>query len=311
MLHQKLSDLTPAVVDSLYNIDGATPVAEPIFLFLLGVPGSGKSSGHAYAPPGPYATINVDLLLESLLPFRAASSIAHYLKRQGSPVKFSSIGAYGTRKENLGLFKWYDDADPQIVQKFNRIREEFLPLLGQETTHSLNDLTSEALARAIQKHVNIVYETTASVKKVDDIMSFIKKHKAPYSVRFIHIKASAEDIAARLRARQEHGMPQERFPFYRYVPPHMEKLLAKSEEAFAALRKKYAKVATFEEIENPLDPARLPAENRRSASTRRRHILAAYGPLHLSSSPRPDLYISPTTSEKRRRSTQKRKTSTK
>jgi len=303
MLYEKLSDLTPAVVDSIYNIN-VPPVAEPTFLFVLGVPGSGKSS----VPAGNYATINVDLLLESLLPFRASSAIAHYLKRQGNPVKFSSIGAYGTRKENLGLFKWYDEIDPQAVQEFKRIRQEFLPLLGQEATHSLNELTSEALARAIKKHVNIVYETTAGVRKVDDVMSFIKKHRAPYHVRFIHIKASAEDIATRIRARQEHGMPQERFPFYRYVPPHVEKLLAQSDAAYVALRKKYAKVATFEEIENPLDLARLPGENRRTASARRRHILAAYGSLVLSD--RPNLYVSPTTSERRRRSTQKRKTST-
>jgi len=312
MLHYKLSDLTPAVVDSLYNIDGATPDKEPIFLFLLGVPGSGKSSGHSHAPSEPYATINVDLLLESLLPFRAASAIAHYLKREGHPITFAPISAYGSHKENLGLFKWYDEADPKTVQKFNRIRQEFLQLHGKEASESINEINSQALARAIQKHVNIVYETTASVKKVDNIVQFIKKHKAPYRIQFIHIKGSVSDIAMRLSARQEHGMPQERFPFYRYVPAQVEHISARAsaeEAAYAALYKKYRKIATFKEIENPLVSERLPAENRRTASTRRRYILAAYGPLELSSSPHPELYISPTSSERRRRSTQKRKTS--
>ena len=113
-LYSRLSDLTPAVVDVLYNIQGPVPQAEPVFVFLVGAPGSGKTSGHGQAieagiiPPGNYATINIDVLLESLLPFRSASATA----AAAAPMRFSTIGAYTSRKEDLGLFKWVDKASP-------------------------------------------------------------------------------------------------------------------------------------------------------------------------------------------------------
>ena len=327
MLYEKLSDLTPAVVDSLYNIDRATPVAEPTFLFLIGVPGSGKSSMYEHSDN--HAVINIDTLLESLLPFRAASSMSQYMQQQHGPTtEFSSIGAYGSRKENLGLFKWYDAA-PAHKQTFQRVRERFQLLSGHDAPLSLNDLTSHALARAITKHVNIVYETTisASVKKVDDIMHFIKKHKAPYRVNLLYVRATAANVAARVRARQEHGAPQEDYPFYRYVPDTEEfarTQIEQTEMGLATLRKKYKRQISFDVVENPLVAERLPAANRRSASTRRRHIVRAYGPAsssdqsifrvstnRKSQSPnkntRPSLYVSSSSSERRRRLTVRNK----
>ena len=317
MLYEKLSDLTPAVVDSLYNIDRATPVAEPTFLFLIGVPGSGKSS--MYDRFDNHAIINIDTLLESLFPFRAASSMSHYMQQQQqakADVTFTSIGAYSSRKENMGMFKWYDKAP----HGFHRVRERFQPLSGHEASLSLNDITSHALARAITKHINIVYETTlaSSSKKVDDIMYFIKKNKAPYRVHLTYVRASAANAAARIRARQEYGMPQEEYPFYRYVPESEEfarTQIEQTERALTALRKKYKHAIRFEVAENPLVAERLPAINRRSASTRRRHILRAYGPgsgspsdrlvfslsPNTSSSNRPSLYVSSPSSVQRRR----------
>jgi len=315
MLQAKLSDLTPAVVDGIYNIGGARPAAEPVFLFLVGAPGSGKSSGHARAidagilPAGDYATVNMDNLLESLLPFRAASSMAHHLK-----ARFSSIGAYGSRKENLGLFKWYDDAhedlraaDPISIHAFNRVRNRFTPLKDKEAVASLLEINEAALDRAIQKRVNIVFETTLSltkkgrVNKVDHIMNALKK--TPYRVVFYHITGSVADVRQRIKARQEHGTPQEFYPFYRYLPTSQEKVteyIKGTAAAFTAVREQYTNAAAFEEFENPLRPDRLPSENRRSASTRRRKIVSAYASSYNLSSNRPDLYVSPTTSETRR-----------
>ena len=106
MLHGKLSDLTPQAVDTLYGIDSAQPSDTPTFLFLVGAPGAGKSSGHARAieagilQAGNYATINMDTLLESLLPFRAASAMAHFMKRRPAThdlTRFASISAYAPR----------------------------------------------------------------------------------------------------------------------------------------------------------------------------------------------------------------------
>jgi hypothetical protein len=286
MLVPKQSDLTPEVVDSLYHIDSATPDESPTFLFLVGAPGSGKSSGHARAidagilPAGNYATVNVDTLLESLLPFRAATSMAHYLK-----YKLATIGAYGSRKENLGLFKWYDEQhnameaeDPSTIHEFNRIRRQFE---SGQTTDRLLDIHEDALERAIHKRVHIIYETTLSltrkgrVNKVDTLMNIL--NKTPYRVVFYHITGSPENIKERIRARQEHATPQDIYPFYRYVPTGaIAGLVQATGDAFEAVRRQYHEKATFEEFENPTDPLRLPAENRRTASTRRRRIISAY-----------------------------------
>ena len=286
MLLHKLSDLKPDVVDALYHIDSATPQEAPTFLFLVGAPGSGKSSGHGRAieagilPAGDYATVNVDTLLESLLPFRAASSMAQYLKH-----KLGTIGAYGSRKENMGLFKWYDEShasleeqDPSTIREFNRIRRRFDSDTGH---HSLLEKNEDALHRAIQKRVHIVYETTLSlskagrVHKVDDLMRVLED--TPYRIVFYHITGSPENIAQRIRARQNHAQPQEEFPFFRYIPTGaIRSLIQATRNGFEAVRRQYDGRASFEEFENPMDPVRLPAENRRSNATRRRRILSAY-----------------------------------
>ena len=302
-MQTKLSDLSPPVVDTLYGLDRAEPVASPVFLFLVGAPGSGKSSGHARAissgllpsyEPG-YATINMDILLESLLPFRAASSMAHHYKKKAATrefAHFASIGAYGTHKENLGLFKWYDEAhaelqeaDPKTTSRFNRIRRRFAPLLDQEAPDKLIDINEAALDRAIAKRVNIIYETTISLtkkgraNKVDRLMQILAKKGSPYRIVFYHITGSVEEITQRIRARQNHQTPQDPLPFHRYIstkPERVAEYIHKVAEAFAAVAKQYGKVASFEEFTNPMDPGQVPVENRRTTSTRRRQIVGAY-----------------------------------
>lgn len=295
-----LSALTPDVVDTLYNSLRPLPQEEPVFLFLVGAPGSGKSSGHGHALeagllPGDYATLNLDTLLESLAPFRAASSIAHFLKSDThhDKIKFSSIGAYRSRKEDLDLFKAYDELSEH---SFDRVRETFRPYQGKRAPHSLLELNDMALKRAIDRRIPIVYETTLSVSKegrvnkVDDIMHYLKR--TPYRVVFYHIRGDPDAVADRLHSRQEHETTQGPYPFYRYVPATAEaatKYVRESQAAFDTLKRQYKK-ALFQEFENPMSPGRRPSENRRSASTRKRQILRAY-------SDRSNLYVSPPSSD--------------
>ena len=298
MSYPRLSALTPAVVDSLFNIDGARSHDAPTFLWLVGAPGAGKSSGHARAieagliPAGDYATINLDTLLESLAPFQAASSMAHYFKQGPAKnvTKFASIFAYGTRKENLGLFKWYNAAhegiaaaDPNGSKALDPVREEFRPLSAHEAPERLLDITTAAINRAIRKRVNIVYEATLSltkagrVTKVDEIMAAVEG--TPYRVAFFHIRADPEAVAARVRARQEFEMPYGDPPFYRYVSPKPEaaaELTSATAAAFAAVAKQYAGRALFDEFENPMDPGRLPQARPFDPATQARRIRRAF-----------------------------------
>ena len=304
-LYHSLSALTDDVVDRLYNIDRAIPQETPTFLFLVGAPGAGKSSSHARAieagllPATRYATLNVDTLLEALAPFRAASSMAHLLKKSDKTreyTKFGSISAYQTRKENLGLFAWYNTAhdalaaaDPETIAAFNTVRAQFADLTDKDADSRLLDVHHAALERATAKRVPIVYETTLSlnksgrVTKVDDIMRVLPSE---YNPVMWHIKADPTDLPVRVKARQEKQMPADPYPYYRYIPGELLVDIAEGvAAAFEHIRdsSKYATIRKrlheFDEYEIPFDETRLATlPSPPPFAIQRSRIVAAYGP---------------------------------
>lgn len=318
----RLSAVTDTVVDRLYGIDRATPTDHPAFLFLVGAPGAGKSSGHATAiaagllpADGSYVTINLDLLLEAITPFRAASSLAHILKHDHrDQVHFGSISAYASRKENLGLFKWYDEAhddiaaaDPATIAALNAVREVYQPLADATASHTIAEQSEDALRRAIAARLPIVYETTLSlgsggrVAKIDTLMRILAK--TPYRDRIYmwHVTGAPADIAARVRARQEYIMPADEHPYYRYVPTGLtRKFVEDTAAAFSRLQTQYAGKIQFHEISVPHDPRLLPTAPSYNLATQRDRVVAAYAPRRLSSSwrvstPRGSMYVSSAT----------------
>lgn len=294
----RLSALRPAIVDSLFGTATATPKDEPKFIWLVGAPGVGKSTGHRVAivesllTPNDYATINVDTLLESLLPFRVGSALGHLVTHafpDEATIKFSSIGAYQTKKENVGAFGWYntvhptiEEKDPVLVAELNGLRVPFFPLKDKEKSRSLLDKTEAAIHRAIAKRVDIVYETTLSVNsagrvaKFDDIMEELKG--TPYSVYVIHLTAPTENISRRLESRQEFSMPYEERPLYRTVPEKMTTgFVAATAAGVAALREQYAgSGVVFHEIENPADAGRATAHHAFNVGEQLERISSAY-----------------------------------
>jgi hypothetical protein len=277
---EKLSDLTPEVVDHLFGIDRAEPVAEPTFTFIVGVPGVGKSSVHPRTASG-HATINLDTLLESLVPFRTASAIAHAMRSE----KFSSIFGYSSRKENLGMFNWYDRLEGDKDPAFNALRARFAPLHGRMALASIIDIAAAAIQRAIQKHINIAYETTfrfsartGRIQKVDDVLRSLP---AEYRVHVIHLTGDPDEIATRVHARQEYQMPYGPQPFQRRVDTKradIVKLMDETREGVKALRRQYAGRIEFEEREVRIDPARLPHARTFSPQSSTMRAMAAYGP---------------------------------
>lgn len=274
---EKLSDLTPEVVDHLFGIDRAEPVADPTFTFIVGVPGIGKSS----VPASGHATINLDTLLEGLIPFRAASAIAYAMRSE----KFSSIIGYGSRKENLGMFNWYDRMEGNKDPAFNALRTRFAPLHGKSAPASIITIAEAAIQRAIQKRINIVYETTVRVTartgritKVDDVMRSLP---AEYRVRVIHLTGDPDEVATRVHARQEYQMPYGPRPFQRRVDTEradIVKLMEAIHEGVKTLRRQYAGRIEFEEREVRLDPTRLPPARKFSPRGSKMRAMAAYGP---------------------------------
>lgn len=307
----KLSDLTPPVVDRIYGTDRAAPRADPTFVLLVGAPGVGKSSGHAFAiengflpPPseGGYATINLDMLLESLLIFRAGSAMGHVVTHKASTkehTKFSTLQSYGSRHENLGIFKWYNTAhgaikgaDPELSDALDCVRERFLSLREKELPKgsSLIDLNETAIQRAVERSVPIIYETTLSlnkkegrVKKVDEIMALLSEKGPQYRVVIIHMTAPPEEIALRIHHRQEFCMPYEKLPFYRYVPadpadPKAIVAMAKgTAEAVTAIKEIYGGRVDVISLETAMNAARLAASREFDDVALVRRIRNVYG----------------------------------
>jgi hypothetical protein len=294
----RLSALTPDVVDNLYGISTAKPVEAPIFVFLLGTPGVGKSSGHpsvfrnAAATSG-YATINLDTLLENLRPFRIGSSMAWWLSHHSAGTeparKFTGLPGYVGRRENASALSWWDKLTPEekatappLFHKLyaSTLNEKLAP-------SSLIGLNDEALKRAIHKSINILYETTVSlnkdgrVKKVDDLMDFIKKHAPQYTVYFVLVTGEIDEVATRIAARQEYNMPYQSEPFWRRVPTNVgsvEDLMSRNEAAFHSLEKQYGddKRARFERITNKMNASRLPPARNFNADSSLERIRVAY-----------------------------------
>ena len=317
----KLSDLTSDVVDKLYGIDTAVPQDKPTIVLLVGAPGVGKSSGHTYAiekgyiPAEGYVTINLDTLLESLLPFRAGSALGYALKQKyPEDVKLSSIQSYQSKKENLGAFGWYDDdsetkgrgaakvttvvekARSKIlknkdsaavnIEKANSVRALFNPLKDVVTAQSLIDLNEEALGRAIAKSVPIIYETTLSlskktgnVEKFEKLIALLEEHGSQYRVVVLHLTGEPAEVAERMNARQKYEMPYDPLPFYRYVPPSLaEDQIKDNNDAVDAIRRKYASsdmVIVPDAISVAMNRLRLPAERNNAIMGR---VLEVYGP---------------------------------
>jgi hypothetical protein len=297
-----LSALTPPVVDHLFGTDSAIPLAEPTFVLLVGAPGVGKSSGHAiakakgYLPAaGSYATINLDTLLESLLPFRAGSAVGHLLKHKHG-ADFSSIQSYMAKQENLGVFKKYNTLREEIAAKnaeliaqLNVVCGRFKSLKDVKTECNLIGITDAAIVRAVNKSVPIVYETTLSynekkrmVEKFENLKQLIADVNPAYKIVVLHMHGDPAAIAERVARRQELVMPFETAPFYRYVDPSFTKKLAEATAlAVEKLREKYegkgADPIVFDEHEVVMDPKLLPAPRAFNYGEALARITEAYG----------------------------------
>lgn len=211
----KLADMTQADEDRLFHIDTAMPVPNPTLFMLIGSPGAGKSSGHSVAKEAmrsilgegdwggseapPYVSIDLDLLVERMEPFRAASMIHRIISHnsvlsaymipadprrpRNGPKKASALEtmkAYISTSQNLELFDNFDwllakvTADaaatptPELIEA-KAILDELAPLRGRWRGVKNKKLARDAalylrvmgaITRAMAKRVNIVYETT-------------------------------------------------------------------------------------------------------------------------------------------------------
>jgi len=300
-MYSRLSELTPDIIDDLYRTKDAKPTDKPLFVFLVGTPGAGKSSGHPPSLRGKdYATINLDTLLESLRPFRASSAAAWWMAHadsKSSARNFTGLPGYSSRRENVSSFGWWDRLTPKEREDApDAIRHIMTKgIQPSQNNASLIKLNEAAIERAIRKSVNIIYETTLAlnkkdgrVKKVDNIMTFIRDNAPQYHILFVLVEALAHNVVERITARQEFNMPYKGNPFWRRVPvdgASIEASIRNNAIAFSALEKQYGEreEVTFERIENKLDRERLPAVRDFDDKEALERINMAYGPKQMES----------------------------
>uniref|UniRef100_A0A6C0DH70 Zeta toxin domain-containing protein n=1 Tax=viral metagenome TaxID=1070528 RepID=A0A6C0DH70_9ZZZZ len=290
-----LDNLTDETVDNIFHITEASPTTNPVFLIIAGIPGVGKSSAHkeavkrGYIPKHNYATINLDTLVESLKVFRAASSMAHFLKLDGhEDIRFGTIRAYQSKHQDLELFDWYDKIhetlDPQTKKRLDKIRSRYSDATAIQS-HSIQELGADAIERAVKKQVSVVYETTLSfnkkegiVKKIDAIMDLLKD--TSYRVILLHIVGPIEEIAKRIHHRQEYQTPSLSMPFYRYMPASetvLSKIDKDNKEAVKAIQTIYPSISVVV-MEATMNESRLPKPKRYTLRKQRHKLSTVFGP---------------------------------
>ncbi len=336
--YMKLSDMTEEDEDRLFHIDTAMPVPNPTIFMLIGSPGAGKTSGHDVAKRAmldilgesgwgggeapAYVSIDLDLLVERMEPFRASSMIHRIIShdpvlstymipqrgRPGAPppdpkkaVQLNTMKAYIGSSQNLELFDNFDwlmdkvTADaartpaPELLRakalmdELAPVRERWRALKGRRLAReaALYMRAMGAIQRAMNRRVNIVYETTLTppagsppctigdglvppvIKKFDEIFDLAMSMR--YGLHLYHVGYSGEDaevterliklIQQRITGRQEYNTPFRNDPFYRLVPLEgIPELVEKNATAFRCITAtpKYAGYVTFKEI-NPLE----------------------------------------------------------
>ena len=198
---------------------------EPTFIFLLGSPGSGKSSAVAKLKEltGLASTdaidISLDTIIESIGPYRAKTA---KIGSNNSLINSEKIGASSKVYLNYMLSK-------------KNINDPAMPKLPD----SMFNLREKVTQQAIMDGKNIIFERTAGKPDKDTIIGPILEElaatKKPWKIFVIHTFAEPRTIASRLSNRPK-SMMLKNPPFYRGVPP------SKAEE-FVETHKKF--VDTF------------------------------------------------------------------
>lgn len=324
--------MDPLQVDYLFGLydEAGKPVLTvqkaPKFVFLIGAPAAGKSSGHkmlqergivSRTPSGikDYATINVDSLLEALIPFREATATA---EKMG--VELTALRGYVSKQPNLGFVTGLqkelfpenvEETGPKKKAKVSAaptntnlqkkaeleakkatcapilkdiIRSYDDILKGGPMPNNLNQIMEEALKRIIGASVDIVYETTfSSPDKFWKIYEMLKASPYKNNIVVMHIQGEPSVVAEKAELRQRYGMPSEPLPFQRLVPTsvvHVADLIQKNQTVYNQLVKEAPEGVQFIEIPPipfsiSLAPAPPPA-NTRSLAEQLTELRAKY-----------------------------------
>jgi hypothetical protein len=218
-----------------YNALPSPP--RPIFVLLIGTPGSGKSTALARMgelvglDPNTAVQISLDSLIESLEPFRAKTSevATEMLSESGLELRNN------LPEEVVGEIAG-KTSGPYL--SFMRSKKNNRPgKTGKPLEMSLNEMRYYLLEKALAEGKNIIYERTISDASKDslkeEVFARIAASEKPYKIFVVYTKIDDEEVLRDRLRRRPIGMMRRNPPFFRGVPSVMaRKFIANHEEYF-------------------------------------------------------------------------------
>lgn len=210
---------------------------QPIFVLMIGTPGSGKSTALARLPelvglnPDEAVQISLDSLIESLEPFREkTTSIAMEMLRE------SGYGPQNDIPEELVSAIASKTSGPYL--SYMRAKKNNRPgRIGKPLPMSMNEMRYALLDRALTLGKNIIYERTISDASKDtlreEVFAKIAASRKPYKIFVVYTKIDDEGALRKRLYGRPLGMMKRSPPFFRGVPASMAgKFISTHEEYF-------------------------------------------------------------------------------
>ncbi len=209
---------------------------QPIFVLLIGSPGSGKSTALARLDelvgldPNDAVQISLDSLIESLEPFRANTSrlATEILAESRLPLRNNLpenvVGAIAGKTSGpyLRLMR---------SKKNNRPGQ-----VGKPLEMSLNEMRYYLLEKALAQGKNIIYERTISDASKDsldeEVFARVYGSGRPYKIFVVYTKIDDEGALRERLRRRPIGMMKRNPPFFRGVPSVMARKFIDTHEAY-------------------------------------------------------------------------------
>lgn len=219
------------------GFDGLPTPEVPIFVLLFGTPGSGKSTALRRMEsltglnPDDAVQINLDSLVESLVPFRNATR-----KIATNMLNEKGIKNYNSANRNTVSGIAGKASGPYLSMM--RSKKNNRPgRIGKPLDYSPNDLRFLILEKALGLGKNIIYERTVSDAKKDtfgpEVFEKIKASGKPYDVYVVYTKIDDTDVLGERLRKRPLSMLKRNPPFFRGVPPSLAgKFIAAHEEYF-------------------------------------------------------------------------------
>jgi len=276
-LFTKSSNITLDRVMRLFGADKIVSQEDPLFVFVIGSPGVGKTTqtrryfGELYDS---MYNISLDTIVENIKPYRnatikAKNNVERIKKEKGFPSNLENENYADLSTMYLQVIRSeepiysskaeYDRVIKKINKKYTQkaLNANANAVKAVKTQGgSLLTILDEAIVEGIKRSYHILYDTTfatdskGNINKFDKVLEWIIQSKILYQIIILHITASPETIQRRLKGRHTQ-MAHE--GFLRAIHPKLiPKFVEENKKCYNILKDAYEgnPLFSFEEISN-------------------------------------------------------------